>query len=142
MSQDQPKTQSADPTIQSPNPAPMPPPVDRQAEQICGGEVQPESMGLSLDEILPSLGEKEDGETFSDLGSLTNDLEVQLKIELGHTRIKLEEFLHLRNGAVIKLDESTKEPVCIFANSQLIARGEVQLLKNHYCIRVTELIGA
>ena len=53
MSQDQPKTQSADPTIQSPNPAPMPPPVDRQAEQICGGEVQPESMRLSLDEILP-----------------------------------------------------------------------------------------
>ena len=86
MSQDQPKTQSADPTIQSPNPAPMPPPVDRQAEQICGGEVQPESMGLSLDEILPSLGEKEDGETFSDLGSLTNDLEVQL-IKIGRAHV-------------------------------------------------------
>ncbi|MEC8474401.1 MAG: FliM/FliN family flagellar motor switch protein [Planctomycetota bacterium] len=142
MSQDQPETQSADPTIQSPNPAPTPHPVDRRAQQRCDGEVQPESLGLSLDELLPSLSEKEDGETFNDVGSLTSDLEVELKIELGHTRIKLEEFLHLRNGAVIKLDESTKEPVCIFANDQLIARGEVQLLKNHYCIRVTELIGA
>ena len=55
--------------------------------------------------------------------------------------MKLDEFLHLRNGAVITLNQGVTEPVDILANSKLIARGEVLLIDDQICVRVTEILG-
>ena len=71
---------------------------------------------------------------------LVRDVELNLKIELGRTHMYLEDVLKLRKGSVVTLDKLAGDPVDIFVNGRLVARGEVLVLNDNFCIRVTELI--
>lgn len=71
---------------------------------------------------------------------LLNDVELDLKIELGRTNMYLEDVLKLRKGAVVPLDKLAGDPVDIFVNGRLIARGEVLVLNDNFCVRVAELV--
>jgi len=73
---------------------------------------------------------------------LLGDVELDLRIELGRTQMKLEDVLKLRQGSVIALDKLAGEPVDIYINGRLIARGEVLVMNEHFCVRVTELVGS
>ena len=73
---------------------------------------------------------------------LLGEVEMDLRVELGRTRMKLEEVLQLRGGSVVALDKLAGDPVDIFVNGRLIARGEVLVMNDNFCIRVTELVGA
>lgn len=52
----------------------------------------------------------------------------------------LEDVLRLRSGAVVPLDKLAGDPVDLFVNGRMIARGEVLVLNDNFCVRVTELI--
>jgi flagellar motor switch protein FliN/FliY len=71
---------------------------------------------------------------------LLRDVQLDLKIELGRTQMHLEEVLRLKQGAVVTLDKLAGDPVDIYANGRLIARGEVLVLNDSFCVRVAELI--
>jgi flagellar motor switch protein FliN/FliY len=71
---------------------------------------------------------------------LVRDVELDLKIELGRTHMYLEDVLRLRKGSVVALDKLAGDPVDIYANGRLIARGEVLVLNDNFCVRVAELI--
>jgi flagellar motor switch protein FliN/FliY len=71
---------------------------------------------------------------------LVRDVELDLKIELGRTHMYLEDVLKLRPGAVVPLDKLAGDPVDIYAGGRLIARGEVLVLNDNFCVRVAELI--
>jgi flagellar motor switch protein FliN/FliY len=71
---------------------------------------------------------------------LIQDIPLDLKIELGRTHMQLEDVLQLKKGAVVTLDKLTDDPVDIYVNGRLIARGEVLVLNDNFCVRVTELI--
>jgi flagellar motor switch protein FliN/FliY len=71
---------------------------------------------------------------------LISDVELDLKIELGRTHMYLEEILKLRKGSVVSLDKLAGDPVDIYVNERLIARGEVLVLNDNFCVRVGELI--
>ena len=71
---------------------------------------------------------------------LINDVELDLKIELGRTHMYLEDVLKLRKGSVVPLDKLAGDPVDIYVNERLIARGEVLVLNDNFCVRVGELI--
>lgn len=71
---------------------------------------------------------------------LLRDVQLDLKIELGRTTMHLEEVLRLKQGAVVTLDKLAGDPVDIYANGRLIARGEVLVLNDNFCVRVAELI--
>ena len=73
---------------------------------------------------------------------LIGEVEMDLRVELGRTRMRLEEVLQLRSGSVVALDKLAGDPVDIFVNGRLIARGEVLVMNDNFCIRVTELVGA
>jgi flagellar motor switch protein FliN len=73
---------------------------------------------------------------------LLSDVELDLRIELGRTQMRLEEVLHLRGGSVVSLDKLAGDPVDVFVNGRLIAHGEVLVMNDNFCIRVTELVGA
>jgi flagellar motor switch protein FliN len=72
---------------------------------------------------------------------LLRDVQLDLKIELGRTHMHLEEVLRLKKGAVVTLDKLAGDPVDIYANGRLIARGEVLVLNDNFCVRVAELTG-
>lgn len=71
---------------------------------------------------------------------LLRDVDLDLKIELGRTHMYLEDVLKLRKGAVVPLDKLAGDPVDIYVNGRLIARGEVLVLNDNFCVRVAELI--
>lgn len=73
---------------------------------------------------------------------LLGDVELDLRIELGRTQMKLEDVLKLRQGSVIALDKLAGDPVDIYINGRLIARGEVLVMNENFCVRVTELVGS
>ncbi len=71
---------------------------------------------------------------------LLRDVQLDLKIELGRTQMLLEDVLRLKQGAVVTLDKLAGDPVDIYANGRLIARGEVLVLNDNFCVRVAELV--
>ena len=71
---------------------------------------------------------------------LLKDVELNVKIELGRSEMSVEEILKLNNGSVVELDKLAGDPVDILVNEQLIARGEVLVLNDNFCVRVNEII--
>ena len=81
----------------------------------------------------------QDSEAQSDMGNL-KDVELNLRIELGRTELLIEEVLKLREGSVVALDKLAGDPVDILVNGRLVARGEVLVLNDNFCVRVAEIL--
>lgn len=73
------------------------------------------------------------------MGAL-DDVELDLHIELGRADLLIDEVLSLRTGAVVPLDKLAGDPVDILVNGRLLARGEVLVLNDNFCVRVAEII--
>lgn len=73
---------------------------------------------------------------------LIREVELDLKIELGRAQMVLEDVLKLRKGSVVALDKLAGDPVDIYVNGRLIARGEVLVMNDNFCVRVAELVAA
>ena len=71
---------------------------------------------------------------------LMRDVQLDMTIELGRTHMQLEDVLKLKQGSVVTLDKLAGDPADIFVNGRLVARGEVLVLNDNFCIRVAELI--
>ncbi|MDL2275268.1 flagellar motor switch protein FliN [Desulfosarcina sp. OttesenSCG-928-G10] len=68
------------------------------------------------------------------------DISLEITIELGRTRMLINDLLKLGQGSVIEIAKKTGEPVEVMANNRLIARGDVVTLNQNYGIRLTEVI--
>jgi len=69
------------------------------------------------------------------------DLPLDVTVELGRARMQLGEALGLQAGAIIELDRLPGEPLDLYVNERLVARGEVVVANDVLALRVTELIG-
>jgi flagellar motor switch protein FliN/FliY len=68
------------------------------------------------------------------------DVPVKVQAVLGRSRIAIGALMQLKAGAVIELDRRVGEPVDIFVNNRLIARGEVVMIDNSLGVTLTELV--
>jgi flagellar motor switch protein FliN/FliY len=68
------------------------------------------------------------------------DVELDLRIELGRTELLIEDVLKLKTGSIVPLDKLAGDPVDIIVNGHLIARGEVLVLNDNFCVRVAEIL--
>lgn len=112
-----------------------------QAEAAIASVDQPtaaELQGLSAFELHDFAGTPANTEKATI--ELLRDVELDLKIELGRTHMYLEDVLKLRKGSVVSLDKLAGDPVDIYVNGRLIARGEVLVLNDNFCVRVAELL--
>lgn len=71
---------------------------------------------------------------------LLKDVDLNVKIELGRTRMLVEDVLRLTEGSVVELDKLAGDPVDVYVNDQLVARGEVLVLNDNFCVRINEII--
>jgi flagellar motor switch protein FliN/FliY len=71
---------------------------------------------------------------------LLKDVDLNLRIELGRTQMFLEDVLKLKRGSVVTLDKLAGDPVDVIVNGRMVARGEVLVLNDNFCVRVTELL--
>lgn len=68
------------------------------------------------------------------------DVELEVKIELGRTQLSVEDILRLREGSIVQLDKDAGAPVDILINNRLVAEGEVLVLNDYFCVRVTNIL--
>ncbi len=72
--------------------------------------------------------------------SMLNDVNLRVRIELGRTRMLIEDVLKLDEGSVVELDKLAGDPVDVFVNDRLIGRGEVLVLNDNFCVRINEVL--
>ncbi len=69
-----------------------------------------------------------------------SDIPVQISVVLGKTTMQVQQLLKLGRGAVVELDRKVGEPVDIFVNNRLVARGEVVVVEDKIGVTMTEII--
>jgi flagellar motor switch protein FliN len=68
------------------------------------------------------------------------DIPLTLTVELGRNRLLISEMLQLGQGSVIELTKLAGEPMDIFVNQRLIARGEVVVVNEKFGVRLTDIV--
>jgi len=68
------------------------------------------------------------------------DVPLKISVELGRTRMSLRQTLELVQGSVVELDRLAGDPVDVFVNDRLLAKGEVVVVDDKFAVRITELI--
>lgn len=113
---------------QQPVPAPMPymmPPVQDVNVQpvqfapfspMAGPAIQPENIDLLM------------------------DVPLEVTVELGRTSKSIKEILDFSPGTIIELNRLAGEPIDVLVNGKFVAKGEVVVMEEAFCIRVTEII--
>jgi flagellar motor switch protein FliN/FliY len=68
------------------------------------------------------------------------DVPLDVSVELGRSRMTIQDLLGLTPGSVIELDKIAGEPLDIVVNDRLIARGEAVVINDKFGIRITDII--
>jgi len=72
--------------------------------------------------------------------SLLGDVHLDVKIELGRADMYIDDVLKLGEGSVVELDKLAGDPVDVLVNDRLVARGEVLVLNDNFCVRISEIL--
>jgi flagellar motor switch protein FliN len=67
-------------------------------------------------------------------------VKIELSVELGRTQMPIRTLLKMGRGAVIDLDARHDDPVLIYANQELIARGEIVVVGDKIGVTITERV--
>ena len=68
------------------------------------------------------------------------DIPLEISVELGRARMVINDLLQLGQGSVIELSKLAGEPLEIFVNGKLVARGEVVVVNEKFGVRVTDIV--
>lgn len=68
------------------------------------------------------------------------DIPLKVSVELGRTRMPVKELLNLAQGSVIELNKLAGEPLEVYVNDKLIARGEAVVVNEKFGVRLTDII--
>lgn len=68
------------------------------------------------------------------------DIPLEVSAELGRTRLLINELLQLGQGSVVELNKLAGEPLEIFVNGKLVARGEAVVINEKFGVRLTDII--
>lgn len=79
------------------------------------------------------------GETNSDIGFIL-DIPLELSVELGRSKMLVIDLLGLSQGSIVELDKLAGEPLEIYINRKLVARGEVVVVNEKFGVRLTDII--
>jgi len=91
----------------------------------------------TFDELTPEAGSPSEVPL-----SMLLDLSMAVSIELGRTRMTVQEILRLGRGSVIQLDRLAGEPIDVYVGDRRFAEGEVVVINEHFGIRITRIISA
>ena len=67
------------------------------------------------------------------------DVPVKLTVELGNCEMTMKDLLQLGIGAVVQLDKLANDPIDVYVNQKLVARGEIVIVEDNLGIKITEV---
>lgn len=102
----------------------VPPPSEHQE---TAGEASETSQQAKTPEGAPNL-------------DMMLDLPLDVNVELGRAELPLAQVLELKAGSVIQLDRLPGEPLDLYVNDQLVAKGEIVVLNETFAFRITDLM--
>lgn len=128
----------------SPEPAPA-----EDDDNISWDDVQ-EEMELSKAPVQPKTevtnvnfddlkNKKTDSKSSLDLDFIL-DIPLTLTCELGRSKMLISELLQLGQGSVLELTKLAGEPMDVYVNQRLIARGEVVVVNEKFGVRLTDIV--
>ena len=91
---------------------------------------------VSLSEILSAFAAPDSAINLNAI----KDLQLDVRVVLGEAELTLEDVMRLRKGSVVPLNTQCSDPVNIFVNGQLVARGEALNRNGKFCVRLTEVL--
>lgn len=68
------------------------------------------------------------------------DIKLKLTVELGRAELPIKKVLELTRGSIIELDKVAGEPVELYANQKLVAKGEVVVIEDNFGLRITSIV--
>ncbi len=108
-----------------------------------GDTLQPEETAELLEETSApepaTMQTQEPADTCRDLEFLF-DVPLQVSVEVGRARILLKDLLQMGEGYVVELDKFSGDPLDLYVNSRLIARGEAVKVGDKFGIKLTEVV--
>ncbi len=107
------------------------------AEEMAEKQDMPQ---VSEEKASESLPEEPEEKVPEDRLKLVLDIPLEIRVELGRNRMIIKELLQLGQGSVIELNKTAGEPLDIYVNDRLIARGETVVVNEKYGIRITDII--
>lgn len=128
----------ADPSVQ---PTPTIPTTGSDKKPTARSEESPREAtqpGLQVEQLFGQRHKPKPAE----LGSLDMilDVELELTVELGKTRIPLKELMRILPGHEFTLDQYPDHPLGIYVNERLVAYGEALIVDGSLAIKVTEIL--
>jgi flagellar motor switch protein FliN/FliY len=114
--------------------------------------LKPEDFGINLDgdETKPQTTPQENSHNLKDEDSLklvdisrmkmVLDVPLKVTVELGRTKLLVNDLLQLGQGSVIELDKMAGEPMEIYVNDKLVAMGEVVVVNEKFGVRLTDVM--
>lgn len=109
--------------------------VQNEMEQSQSGKPSVKVKAASFQEV-------EKGETPKQLLDLNFILDIPLflTVELGRNKMLISELLQLGQGSVVELTKLAGEPMDVYVNQRLIARGEVVVVNEKFGVRLTDIV--
>jgi flagellar motor switch protein FliN/FliY len=87
--------------------------------------------------------EEEKEESHDDVGrdlDFILDIPLELSVELGRSKMLVNDLLQLGQGSIVELNKLAGEPLEIYINHKLVARGEVVVVNEKFGVRLTDII--
>jgi len=96
---------------------------------------------MPVSKIAETVAEKSAGNRSSNI-ELLMDVSLKVTVELGRTRMQLARIIELKHGSVVELDRLAGDPVDVFVNDHMVARGEVVVVDDKFGVRIIEMVSA
>ena len=116
-------------------------------QQESGGGEDQEALAKEWEEALKQQegaseekGEEVSTESCSGEFELLKDIPLEISVEIGSTKLPLEEILRLHANSVVELDRFVDEPVDIKINGKLIAKGRLYQVEDNYGVEIVQII--
>ncbi len=106
-------------------------------EEVIEAKPAPASQPITFKELSPARGTEAPQEL-----DFILDLPLEVSVEIGRTKMQIRDLLKLTQGSIIELERIAGEPVDIYVNGKLMAKGEVVVVNDRFGVRVTEIISA
>jgi flagellar motor switch protein FliN/FliY len=107
--------------------------VKETSEDVGGGVLSEEKPQEASPQDLP------DSDDAKDLDFIL-DIPLEISVELGRTKMLVNDLLKLGQGSVVELTKMADAPMDVYVNRKLFARGEVVVVNEKFGIRLTDII--
>ncbi|MDM5316520.1 flagellar motor switch phosphatase FliY [Fictibacillus sp. b24] len=116
-------------------------PVQRETRPMPAPSYQPQMRDVSVQPAsFSDFGDFESNQTETKNLDMLLDIPLQVTVELGRTKKTIKDILEMSQGSIVELDKLAGEPVDIFVNQKMIAKGEVVVIDENFGVRVTEIL--